>query len=221
MPFAQHIRMSMLGTFGPAGGGGDRVEAFSYSLNLSDPAGSVDPVDDEAQALDLAADATAFHGTPNAKISAQAVLQTVKFARIGPDGRYIGNPRSVNVNQAGGGGALKYPFQIALAVSLSTARRGATGRGRFFLPSPTFIVASETGQFLQPDINAAALAVQTFLNNVNNQPGLEGSAPRVVVASSKGYNTNVSGVRIGSVPDTIRSRRRQLLETYSPTAAVV
>ncbi len=220
MAFAQHIRMSMIGTFGPAGGGGLRTEAFTYSLNLSDPLAAEDPVDDENQAMDLAADAVAFHGSPTAKISAQAVLQMVKFARIGPDGRYLAAPRMVEVNQAGGGGALRYPFQIALAVSLSTERRGPSGRGRFFLPSPTFNLGAETGQFPTTEIADATLAVRTFLNAVNDQPGLEGNAPRVVVASSKGFNTDVTGVRIGTVPDTIRSRRRQLVETYSAIQAV-
>lgn len=221
MPFAQHIRMTMIGTVGPASGGGTRVEAFSYGINLSDPATAEDPVDNESQAIDLANDAKAFHGRPTSWMSDQCVLQLVKFARIGADGKYLQEPRVVEVLQPGGGGALKYPLQVALAVSLNTARRGASGRGRFYLPCPTVPFGTAQGQFDSAQVLAVAQSVATFLTAVNDQPGLEGIAPKVTVASSLGFNSDVTSVRVGSVPDTIRSRRRQLLEAYSANQAVV
>lgn len=220
MAFAPHIRMTMLGTFGPADGSAPRAESFSYGVNIGDAVGFQDPVDDGNLADDYAADAVAFHGRPGSWISAQAVLQVVKFARIGPDGRYTDDPRIVEVNQAGGGGALRFPFQVALAVSLNTARRGATGRGRFFLPAPTCNLAANTGQFSLAETQQIAASVGQFLNDVNNRPGIDQLAQVAVVASSKGYNSAVTSVRVGTVADTIRSRRTSLNETYTPDVPV-
>jgi hypothetical protein len=59
------------------------------------------------------------------------------------------------------------------------------------------------------------------VNNLNNWPAADVNDPKVIVASSKGYNTTVTGIRVGQAFDTIRTRREDLMETYGATLAVV
>ena len=144
---------------------------------------------------------------------------------IGADGKYVEDARVVNVTDTMGGGAetngAAYArAQTALAVSLVTGRRGPTGKGRFYLPCPTalhddtFLISAAAAE----GVRASAV---TLINDLNNLPGLD-SFPSfgVVVASSKGYNTPVTGVRVGRVVDVIRSRRSSIAEAYTTVAAV-
>ena len=56
---------------------------------------------------------------------------------------------------------------------------------------------------------------------MNNRPGVDFSDVVVVIASTKGTNSPVTAVRVGRVPDTIRSRRTALPEGYGTAAPVV
>jgi hypothetical protein len=123
-----------------------------------------------------------------------------------------------------GGRALeaRWPLQTALCVSLDTARAGASGKGRFFLPMPLFNLTAG----FTINVNDA----QTIATAVNNMfrtwdTATEGS-PSVllgtpVVASAggtknpgPGHLSTVTGIRVGLVPDTMRSRRNALAEGY-------
>jgi hypothetical protein len=214
MAYAQHIRMTVTGRFDTSANFGEDFEGWSYRLNLSDPATAADPVDEAGTAADMANDVLAFHVDPVTRISNVARLREVKFARIGADGKYISDPRILTFDAPGGGGALKYPTQIACAVSLLTARRGGTGRGRIYLPAPTLSLGGNTGRVVDSEQQALAVRVQTFLNNLNNGSGVGAPEPRVVIASTRGYNSDVTGCRVGQVLDTMRSRRTSILENY-------
>jgi hypothetical protein len=222
MPYASHLRLTMSGDISE--GTGPVLEEFSYRLNLSNP-GPVGLANDTrfsaAGAADLAADAVAFHGRLGSRVGTMARLLTVKLAKIGPLGTYVADPFIVAVDQRGGGpNSVTHAPQVSLAVSLTTAQRGATGRGRFYLPLPSTIVTTNlTIQAVERD-QVQASVVQ-FLNDINNWPGVDGNDPKVVVASTKGYNSTVNGVRVGLVLDTIRTRRNNLVEGYGATTAVV
>ncbi len=216
--FVNHIRLTMTGTMDATVQGGQVIEEFAYRLNLSDPANSADKA---GQAADFAADAVAFHGAVDTQIGGIARLTEVKVARIGPDGRYREDPILVPVDARGAHGAfLMYPPQVALAVSLLTARRGPRGKGRFYLPAPCLPISAVSGLTSALDRARVATSVQTFLNNINNRAGLDANAPEVVVASTAGHNTVVNAVRVGLALDTIRSRRGDLPEAYSAPLAV-
>jgi len=234
MPFAPHVRVSALGRLGAIGG-----ERFSYSVNITTAsAGTFPDLFGAGQReiwQDVANSVKDFHGSPDAKISGDAVLDTVKIVRIIPPpagytvkpgqelphGIYDGNPQIFEFNQPGGvaGQAGQNP-QDALAVSLVTARRGPTGKGRFYIPLPVVMGLAANGWLIaESDVNTIRARAATMLSDINNAPGYDsGGAPTVVVASTKGYNTPVTGVRVGRVMDTIRSRRRQLSESYGPTS---
>lgn len=109
-----------------------------------------------------------------------------------------------------------FPPQVALAISLVTDRRGASGRGRFFIPAPLTTVNSTSGQMGTPQQENVVGNAKILIDALNNAPNLDVNGPRfrVVVASSKGFLSPVTAVRVGKALDTIRSRRRSIPEAY-------
>jgi hypothetical protein len=223
--YASHWKLTARGTLG--NNSGITAEQFVFGVNLAtfgaafdstgDAEGIVQP--DEDQFNDLVSDTVAFFGRAATGISPQARLREVKFAKIGADGKYTTAPRIAAVNVAGAGTGDLHPPQVAHAVSLVTERRGPTGKGRFYLPMP---VAPLTSDLVIDDAHRDAVAgsCQTWLNDLGNEPGTDVLGLAVVVASTKGYNTLVTGVRVGKALDTIRTRRNALAESYSATLAV-
>jgi len=145
-------------------------------------------------------------------------------ANIGADGKYTTDPYVKDVSDtpgaiSGTGAGSFVPPAVALAVSLMTGRRGAGGRGRFYLPQP--VIAMGADQII-PLANAEAVRTRTaqFIAALNNQPGLDEFPMDVHVISSKGFSTKVNAVRVGRAHDTMRSRRRSLDEAYTLPAAV-
>ncbi len=103
--------------------------------------------------------------------------------------------------------------QTSLVVSLMTTRAGSTGRGRVFLPQVGFPLGIDMRLSIAT-AQQVATAFRDFLNALNTTGGPGAAA----VISSKGYQTTVSAVRVGLVEDTLRSRRRDLLEEYQVVA---
>ncbi len=217
MPYAAHHRLTLSGTLGQAIGG---TEAFSFGVNLDKATGdAVQP--NQAQFDDLVADSIAFFARPTTGIRAATLLRTVKLARIGVDGKYVERPFIAAVNQAGGAttGTI-HAFQTALAVSLLTDGYGPTRKGRFYLPTPNAVVSEVDGSITAVAATNVRDSVVTWLEAINDEPGIDALNWGVAIASSKGYNTRVSGVRVGRVLDTIRSRRTSLLESYTATTGL-
>lgn len=213
MVYAPHLRLTCSGVMklstGPV------WETFSYRVNLS-LANALDTPFTPARAADYAADCVLFHGDSRMGISAVSRLREVKLARIGADGKYLENPLIVATDTPGGSPAgLQHAPQVAWCMSLGTDRRGASGRGRFYIPTPTALVNSADGLVEATPTTNATAGLQAFLNNLNNQAGVDGSAPKVTVSSVKGFNSDVTSCRVGRVLDTIRSRRQALQELYA------
>jgi hypothetical protein len=114
---------------------------------------------------------------------------------------------------------MRYPLQVAFVVSLNTARRGPTGKGRCFLPCPGMALFPSDGLTDAATAQAAAVSFAQLVSDLNNVPGIDGVAPKVTIASSKGYNSDVTSVRTGRVFDTMRSRRRSQEELYGADVA--
>lgn len=219
MPYDDHLRLTLAGAIRTSGSPTE-VERWSVRLNLSHPSIVLADSFTADRAADYAADCVSFWTDPNLRQASVTTLDEVKVASIGPDGKYTDEPFIVPVAAVGGvDSALIFPPQIALAVSLETDRRGPTGKGRMYLPSPVTAMQADFSITLA-HAEGIRLAVKTFLDNINNVPGADVNGPQVVVASSKGYNTNVTGVRVGRKLDTIRSRRASLDEAYTASLAV-
>jgi hypothetical protein len=199
------------------GGTGGPFEIWSWRLNLSNPIPGVNGGNYNADRVaDYAADVQAFHTSAGANICQEAMLTQVKLAEIGPDGKYTQDPLIVSMETRGGNGAMKYPLQVAHCVSLEADRRGASGKGRFYIPGTQAAINPDNGLISVAAAEAARGAVVTLLNNLHNVPGLDpANVPRVTVASTKGYNSDVTKVRVGRALDTIRTRRNSLSEQYT------
>lgn len=204
-----HRRLTFEGIFGTLLA---PVEEWSFRLTLAP--NIVEDGNDAA--VTSAASAWTTHIAPLCRPTAR--LTRVKLARIGADGLYTDDPTVKDVDTAGTSAATAIlPLQVALAISLTTARRGATGRGRIFLPAPGLSNLNATdGLISVPNQTQFATAAAAFIQAINGAPRLG----NVVIASSKGYLTTVNGVRVGRVPDVIRSRRSKLQEVYAAPVAV-
>jgi hypothetical protein len=89
-----------------------------------------------------------------------------------------------------------------------------------FLPAPQLAVLSGTGLADAIAIAGVRDAFATLVANLNNAAGLDANVSKVTIASSKGFNTDVTGIRVGRALDTIRSRRTSLDEKYTDLAPV-
>ncbi len=144
-------------------------------------------------------------------------LTSVKWAFIGADGRYTGAPvLSAPLDLAGSATTNRYPDQVALAVTLDTARRGPRGRGRFYLPGIAVGLATD-GLIVDVMAKNIANSAATFVNAVNAAWPDNGG---VAIASTFAEINLVTSVRVGRVLDTIRSRRSSLIEGYSTPTGV-
>ena len=223
MPVPRHIRMTALGRLGSSG------ERFSYGLNFATTLNGtvarffgIDPGD--SLFADLAADTRAFHIRSDTALAPAAILETVKFASIGEDGKYDTDPVTIDVVDAPGGktdfpqSGMVLP-QAACVVSLTSARRGPTGKGRVFLPMPN--VQLDNTLRMTPNFQGAIQAsAAAWLVACKNEPGFDLNGLRPVIISSKGYSSEVKGVRVGRVLDTMRSRRTSIPEDYSAPTGI-
>ncbi len=218
MAVEPHLRLTAAGEF--QSGSSSPWEIWSWRLNLHGSA-NVALYKTQEIAEDFATDIQAFHVSAGARISSACVLREVKLAHIGADGRYVSDPIIIDRNARGSVSGMPNAPQIALAVSLDTERRGASGRGRFYMPGFSGSANPTTGRIEPFVADQAASAAQTMLNAVNNLPSVDGLAsPRVVIVSSKGFVSPVTSVRVGQVLDTIRSRRNAIGEAYGASLPV-
>lgn len=207
---APHLRLVLSGTLYD-------VEGFSFGLNLI--GGGSAPSEVPQAVIDAC---TAYFTAVN--IDNSAVLRTIKLNLIGTDGRYASDSDTVvhdyPLPGIAGIGTQNPPPQIALAVSLMTNKqRGRASKGRFYLPLPTLPVGSD-GMLTSANALSYAEPTAVFINDLNE--ALPEFTVGVVSDIGTGAQSAVTGVRVGRVYDTIRSRRRSLPEAHvESTTAVV
>ncbi len=223
MVYAPHVRMTVQGSFRPS-----LIlptyEIWSTSLAIAVPGGGTLPATgpglNDTLWADMAEDFRVFLSSVGAAPSNGLSIDSFKAATIGADGSYTAEPTIVDYGPVmlGGTGAIGKAPQTALAVSLNTTAPLDRVKGRMYLPAPAY-VPQDDGRISPANAAAAANAAATFINNINNQPGIDQSPGTVaVVASTKGTNWKIDAVRVGRVLDTIRTRRNQMVEDYSQVA---
>lgn len=133
---------------------------------------------------------------PNGKISMRYALQTSNTAVVSPSTPGSGTPG---------------PSQCSLVASTRTdLARGPAHAGRFYPPSPALAISSD-GRVIITVAADAALAHANLLKAINAL--LVPSGGHVVVFSVATQTAEVvTGVRVGRVIDTMRSRRTSLIE---------
>jgi hypothetical protein len=149
-----------------------------------------------------------------------AKLTHIKCAYIQPDGHYPPGQSAGEFNWPTpvgiGGTPTANPFQTALAVTLTTAiTRGNANKGRLFLPLPKF-QRDQSGLIQTTDATTVANVMKTWLQAFATATPI--LIPRVFSKGGKVDPTpvshNITGIKVGRVLDTIRSRRRSLPESY-------
>ncbi len=223
-PGPAHLRITFSGTLGPSPGA---LEVWGFNFSARHGANSALGSEAARTALaTLAQTLVARWTTFSFGIGNQCRLTRVRVASLGSEGTVdkTGGGAFVQgdapANQLAGGTFTGMPFQIAMAVSTMTARSGAGGRGRFYVPVPIGTLDG-SGLLATADQNSATTRAKAFLDGINTDLAA-GSWGRLVVASGgsipKGLPASLSditGIRVGRVMDTMRSRRSALPESYS------
>lgn len=195
------------GVFGPVEA---PLERWSFSLK-SEPGPSLTDDNMDFVAANLR---SAWNANLKPLHFGDVVLTRCRHVQVGGDGKYLtradgsyvqGIHESNNVGTATL--VSRLPLQAAHAVSLVTTRAGATGKGRFFMPQTYFSLDSGF-RLNESNRDILADACAQFVRDVNTLVG------PIVVASSKGYLSTVTGIRVGRVVDTMRSRREDQDEAY-------
>jgi hypothetical protein len=117
--------------------------------------------------------------------------------------------------------AYHYPPQIACVVSTVTAaQRGYASKGRFYLAAPSADLAADWRLPLTHAQEYASKAA-TFISALRfTDPPLPGEwrpcivSPMQTAAGSGPTVRSITGVRVGRVLDTMRSRRTSMIESY-------
>ena len=176
---------------------------------------------------------TFFQATP-VQMGTNWTTKEIKVAQVGTDGKtsldnVIYAPYGTPI--AGTYGSNVYPPQISVAATLEhVGARGLAAKGRMYLPGIARSVGNN-GQMDSTSCLAIANALKTFLDAVN---AAAPNGERVILASqgrrTKGadgkytpvpgtaVNALVDRVKVGSVFDTQRRRRNNLVELYQSAA---
>lgn len=150
-----------------------------------------------------------------------ATLGWAKFNRIGTDGRYVSDETNLHeYTPAVSPGATSgsWPAQISLVATLETGvTRGLACRGRIFLPVPRVTLGPD-GRIAVGSATAIATSTAALITSLNALP-LYG-VTSIYSDVREGRVRSITGVSVGRVLDTVRSRRTSLGEDRPPAVPV-
>lgn len=218
MPIPTHFKFTVRGTFDSS------PETWVTGFHVTRAnAGEADAGYDDIDEGAVTDAVTGFFG--GSTFCANAKVSDWRAYVIGTDGKMEGDAPLlhdfVGAGPSGSAGAWKYPAQVACVVSLISEHRGAAKRGRMYLPAPAAPLASG-GRISTGDSDSIREATTTFLKAVADAVDLEVLTQAAVCNVSKGPPGSTTGtlqevdhLEVGRVYDTIRSRRRSMIEGYS------
>jgi hypothetical protein len=153
-------------------------------------------------------------------IASHAKLGWLKFNRIGANGKYVNSttyrkdwatPLATGVSNASAP-------QVSLVATLETgASRGRAHRGRIYLPAPRYPLEND-GRITAASATAAATSVAGLLTTLNGIASY--GSNRVYSNIDAGTSRVITGVTVGRVLDTMRSRRTSLPEERTAVVTV-
>lgn len=219
MPAPQHYRVTWSGVFGTLA---LPVEEWSMGLSLG-------PVDGSPflTRADLEADLNAFSDAwveLQAGVGNNCHLTETTLALVDATGHTPREASGAFIQAKGLGTALSgtgtsgMPLQVALVISQHSLTAGATGRGRFYLPSPVPGTVASDGRMSVATRDAHLLRATAFCNAVQNLAVTNGYGTLVVASSGSASQGIAPGLRpvinvsVGRVLDTQRRRRGDLEE---------
>lgn len=226
MTYSPHGRLIFKGHYGPAAG--SELDLFTFSMNYDvvGPDEGLMPETIPQASLDaILADWKAFWvggtGTLNwGHFTGETWLDEVSYSKIGTNGKTVNGQVQRAYSAPVKGAAIAgdqtntKAFQVATVVTLDALGPRGGRFGRFYLPH---LASKVVGGVYVNDQPAFAAAVVACLGNVNTEMNTAvGETCELVVASARGAGENrpVRQVRVGNVPDTMRTRRNGLSETY-------
>lgn len=210
MPYFPFRRLAFGGRIYDATAGGNAVEYWSCSLSVSAVAFTTTLTAELAIAEPII---RTWFTSGNLAVSPTCSLEYVKYNAIGANGKQTTDP-TVQVllpasTRGGGSSSVMLPTFVSMRVSLDNQTRSRRAKGGFYLPRPASNV-DVNGRWSSGITDIVADHTEAMLESLNSS--LEGS---VVIASGvDATNTVVTRLRIGRVPDVIRRRKNDLLESY-------
>lgn len=119
---------------------------------------------------------------------------------------------SAAYTRAGSGTGNPCPPEVAMCVSLRTARAGASYRGRMYLPAPRIAVVNSTGKIDSTALSAMVTTIAGALTAMNADVTYTSAAVQV---RSRLHNTqeDVTSIDMGDVFDAQRRRRNSTGES--------
>lgn len=221
--FSPHGKIVLIGTFGTTAGSPVETWSASMSYDVVGPDVGAMPTTIGTPALE---DVATAWGAVIASITSgtspsfpnNTWLTEVAYYRAQADGTTTGGQweRLFLTTPFQGTGTVPKALQVAHVVTLDAQGPRGGRFGRFYLPALN--VAADAGGRI-PATTAADLCdnIVTALTTVNGVlTTAVGSDVELVVASGRGDGENrpVREVKVGRVPDTMRSRRTSLDEDY-------
>lgn len=215
MAVPTHFRFVVRGSFIGA------EETWSTSCHFSrDNPAEPDAGLDDINEGNVTSAVAAYFGTSEHLASTQ--VDDWRFYVIGTDGHMEGNGPLLHEFEdnevKGTGTSYKYPNQVALVATLVATNRGPARFGRMYLPPPNKgldttgrlsaadagFLADSVGAFLKAVADSIDMELTTSSEGLNISPGPPGS--------SVGTRQTIDHIEVGRVLDTMRSRRRSLIE---------
>ena len=207
MAYSPFVRVSITGYLGTPG---TRVEHFSTGFALRGPVDGSFPADVAPMSDAIGA----WWAKGDSGIGNNAWIEQVKFSPKDASGKDSQTPVVILVGGdglRGGGIPSTLPYSASRVVSLNGMHENRRAKGRMYLPAPTGEVDPETGKWAGGHELAIATNVSDMFKAID---ALSNGKFKVCVASKYGINADVSQVRVGDVPGTVRERRDNLKEVY-------
>lgn len=210
MTVPTHFRFTVRGDFVGT------PEHWSFGFHMSrDVAGNPDAKISDIDQAQVTTAITTFWAGGGGQTPTDTKVTDWRAYQIGTDGLMEENPLVVDVsaNNILGGVGPKYPPQIAACVTTVAANRGPARFGRFYLPTAAPIAADKRMSVVTA--TGIATAATQLLKDVSDAIDL------VALTSAVGLNISASGLgakqvinhlECGRVLDTLRNRRKSLLE---------
>lgn len=211
MAYVPHLRFTFRGDFVGT------PEQFSFGFHMSrQETGQPDATVDDINTGAVTSALTAFWQQGDPAIPTNAKLTDWRAYNIDNTGHMEGNPLLVDVSAANitGGQTIKFPPQVALVITTVGANRGPARFGRFYLPTAATMDA--TMRMSVSSATAAADSCTAFMKAVSDAVDipLRISGVDGINVSGIGAGTNqvIDHLEVGRALDTLRNRRKSLLE---------
>lgn len=213
MAYSPHVRIQWGGPIlDSVSGTGNEVEEWTCTLSAIRAGGGMAM---DSLLSDCVTAISAFHSRAGTGIHPTAALAFVKVNEVGADGHQLTDPTQVTLfgTPVRGGvvdSTINPVISTALKVTLDDGTRNRRRKGGFYLPRPGFTVGRD-GRYSATDMAGVVTSAKTLLDHISADTGITVAIASKVDASL----TPVTRIRVGNVPDNLRRRRRDLIESYS------